>query len=81
VFLGGMGMKFLYVDVDNRKVVGLFRNSNEEIIKLNMRELQILAQKERYILNSNILPELLEALKAMGQYRKANRPWYERLFW
>lgn len=26
-------MKFLYVDVDNRKVVGLFRNSNEEIIK------------------------------------------------
>jgi len=81
VFLGGMGMKFLYVDVDNRKVVGLFRNSNEEIIKLNMKELQILVQKERYVLNSSILLELLEALKAMGQYRKANRPWYERLFW
>ena len=73
-------MKFLYVDVDNHKVVGLFRNSNEEIIKLNIRELQILAQKERYILNSNILPELLEALKAMGQYQKANRPWWMRIF-
>tara|TARA_Y100000389_G_C17461982_1_gene522454 strand:+ start:846 stop:1079 length:234 start_codon:yes stop_codon:yes gene_type:complete len=74
-------MKFLYVDVDNRKVVGLFRNSNEEIIKLNIRELQILTQKERYILNSNILPELLEALKAMGQYQKANRPRWMKLFW
>ena len=48
-------MKFLYVDVDNRKVVGLFRNSNEEIIKLNMKELQILVQKEQYVLNSSIL--------------------------
>ena len=74
-------MKFLYVDVDNRKVVGIFRNSNEEIIKLNMKDLQILVQKEQYVFNSNILPELKEALKAMGQYRKANRPWYERLFW
>ena len=74
-------MKFLYVDVDNRKVVGLFRNSNEEIIKLNIRELQILTQKERYILNSNILPELLEALHAVGKYQKANRPWWMRLFW
>ena len=74
-------MKFLYVDVDNRKVVGLFRNSNEEIIKLNMKDLQILVQKERYVFNSNILPELKEALKAMGQYQKANRPWYERFFW
>tara|TARA_Y100001949_G_C15853978_1_gene271946 strand:- start:74 stop:304 length:231 start_codon:yes stop_codon:yes gene_type:complete len=76
-----MGMKFLYVDVDNRRVVGIFRNSNEEIIKLNMKDLQILVQKEQYVFNSNILPELKEALKAMGQYRKANRPWYERLFW
>lgn len=59
-------MKFLYVDVDNRKVVGLFRNSNEEIIKLNIRELQILVQKERGVLNSNIMLELLEAQKAMG---------------
>ncbi len=74
-------MKFLYVDVDNRRVVGIFRNSNEEIIKLNMKDLQILVQKEQYVFNSNILPELKEALKAMGQYRKANRPWYERLFW
>lgn len=74
-------MKFLYVDVDNRRVVGIFRNSNEEIIKLNMKDLQILVQKEQYVFNSNILPELKEALKAMGQYRKANRPWYERFFW
>jgi|TARA_B110000438_G_scaffold73982_1_gene74105 hypothetical protein len=74
-------MKFLYVDVDNRKVVGLFRNSREEIIKLNIKELSILVQKERNVLNSNILPELKEALKAMGQYQKDNRPWYERLFW
>ena len=74
-------MKFLYVDVDNRKVVGIFRNSNEEIIKLNMKDLQILVQKEQYVFNSNILPELKEAQKAMGQYQKANRPWYERFFW
>lgn len=73
-------MKFLYVDVDNRKVVGLFRNSREEIIKLTIRELQILVQKERYILNSNILSELLEALKAMGQYQKAHRPWWWLFF-
>lgn len=74
-------MKFLYVDVDNHKVVGIFRNSNEEIIKLNIKDLQILVQKERYVFNSNILPELKEAQKAMGQYQKANRPWYERFFW
>ena len=74
-------MKFLYVDVEHRKVVALFRNTNEEIIKLNLRDLQILSQKERNVLNSNILPELKEALKAMGQYQKDNRPWYERLFW
>ena len=74
-------MKFLYVDVDNRKVVGYFRNSKEEIIKLNIRELQILVQKERYVLNSNIMSELLEAQKAMGSYQKAHRPWWMRLFW
>ena len=74
-------MKFLYVDVDNRKVVALFRNTNEEIIKLNIRDLQILSQKEKYILNSNILPEWLEALHAVGKYQKANRPWWMRLFW
>jgi hypothetical protein len=76
-----MGMKFLYVDVDNRKVVGYFRNSKEEIIKLNIRELQILVQKERYVLNSSIMLELLEAQKAMGLYQKAHRPWWMRLFW
>ena len=74
-------MKFLYVDVDNRKVVGYFRNSKEEIIKLNIRELQILVQKERYVLNSSIMLELLEAQKAMGLYQKAHRPWWMRLFW
>jgi hypothetical protein len=74
-------MKFLYVDVDNRKVVALFRNTNEEIIKLNVRDLQILSQKERYVLNSQILSELLEALHAVGKYQKANRPWWMRLFW
>ena len=74
-------MKFLYVDVDNHKVVGLFRNSNEEIIKLNIRELQILVQKERGVLNSNIMLELLEAQKAMGMYKKAHRPWFMRIFW
>jgi|TARA_B110000495_G_scaffold175655_1_gene166585 hypothetical protein len=72
-------MKFLYVDVEHRKVVALFRNTNEEIIKLNMRDLQILSQKERCVLNSNILSELLEALHAVGKYRKANRPWW--IFW
>jgi|TARA_B100000929_G_scaffold27821_1_gene20537 hypothetical protein len=72
-------MKFLYIDVEHRKVVALFRNSNEEIIKLNMRELQILAQKERYILNSKILPELKEAQHALGQFQKANPPWWK--FW
>jgi len=76
-----MGMKFLYVDVDNRKVVGYFRNSKEEIIKLNIRELQILVQKERYVLNSSIMLELLEAQKAMGLYQKAHRPWWMRFFW
>ncbi len=74
-------MKFLYVDVGNRKVVGLFRNSNEEIIKLNIRELQILVQKERGVLNSNIMLELLEAQKAMGMYKKSHRPWWMRIFW
>ena len=74
-------MKFLYVDVDNRKVVGLFRNSNEEIIKLNIRELQILIQKERYVLNSSIMLELLESQKAMGLYQKAHLPWWMRIFW
>ena len=74
-------MKFLYVDVDNRKVVGYFRNSKEEIIKLNIRELQILVQKERYVLNSSIMLELLEAQKAMGLYKKAHRPWWMRFFW
>ena len=75
-------MKFLYVDVNNHnKVVGLFRNSREEIVKLNIRELQILTQKERSVLNSNIMSELLEAQKAMGSYQKANRPRWMRIFW
>jgi hypothetical protein len=81
VFLGGSSMKFLYVDVEHRTVVALFRNTNEEVIKLNIRNLQILVQKERYVLNSNILPELLEALHAVGKYQKANRPWWMRIFW
>jgi hypothetical protein len=68
-------MKFLYVDVEYRKVVALFRNTNEEIIKLNMRDLQILSEKERYVLNSNILPEIKEALHAVGKYQKAKSWW------
>jgi hypothetical protein len=68
-------MKFLYVDVEHRKVVALFRNSNEEIIKLNMRDLQILSQKERYVFNSAILPEIDEALHAVGQYKQAKSWW------
>jgi hypothetical protein len=72
-------MKFLYVDVDHRKVVGIFKNTNEEIIKLNMKELQILSQKERYVLNSKILPEIDEALYAVGQYTKGHSPWWK--FW
>jgi hypothetical protein len=72
-------MKFLYVDVEHRKVVALFRNTNEEIIKLNMRDLQILSQKERYVFNSKILPEIDEALYAINQYTKAHRPWWK--FW
>ena len=74
-------MKFLYVDVEHRKVVALFRNSNEEIIKLNMRDLQILSQKERYVFNSSILPEIDEALHAVGQHTKAHKPWWKRMFW
>ena len=81
MFLGGSSMKFLYVDVEHGTVVALFRNTNEEVIKLNIRNLQILVQKERYVLNSNILPELLEALHAVGKYQKANRPWWMRIFW
>ena len=72
-------MKFLYVDVEHRKVVALFRNTNEEIIKLNMRDLQILSEKERYVFNSNILSELEEALHALSNYTKANIPWWK--FW
>jgi len=68
-------MKFLYVDVEHRKVVALFRNTNEEIIKLNMRDLQILSQKERYVFNSKILPEIDEALHAVGQYKQAKSWW------
>jgi|TARA_B100000953_G_C17725159_1_gene326927 hypothetical protein len=74
-------MKFLYVDVEHRKVVALFRNTNEEIIKLNMRDLQILSEKERYVLNSKILSEIEEALHAVGKYQKANMPWWQRIFW
>ena len=72
-------MKFLYVDVEHRTVVALFRNTNEEIIKLNMRDLQILSQKERYVFNSAILSEVEEALYAINQYTKAHRPWWK--FW
>ncbi len=70
-------MKFLYIDVEHRKVVALFRNSNEEIIKLNMRELQILAQKERYILNSKILPELKEGSTCPWSIPKRQIPMVE----
>ena len=72
-------MKFLYVDVEHRKVVALFKNTNEEIIKLNMRDLQILSQKERYVFNSKILSEIDEALYAINQYTNAHRPWWK--FW
>jgi hypothetical protein len=72
-------MKFLYVDVEHRKVVALFRNTNEEIIKLNMRDLQILSEKERYVFNSNILSEIEEAIHAVGQFTKGHRPWWQ--FW
>jgi len=72
-------MKFLYIDVEHRKVVALFRNSNEEIIKLNMRELQILAQKERYILNSKILPELKRGSTCPWSIPKSKSPMVEVL--
>jgi len=68
-------MKFLYVDVENHKVVALFKNSNEEIIKLNMRDLQIIESKERYVFNSSLLSEIREALHAVGQYKQAKSWW------
>jgi len=72
-------MKFLYVDVEHRKVVAVFKNTNEKIIKLNIRKLEKLWQKERYVFNSKILSEVDEALYAVGQYKKANEPWWK--FW
>ena len=70
-------MKFLYVDVEHRKVVALFRNTNEEIIKLNLKKLQKLSQKERYVFNSKIVSEVDEALYAVRQYINANKPWWK----
>ena len=72
-------MKFLYVDIEHRKVVALFRNTNEEIIKLNIRDLQILSEKERHVLNSKILPEIDEALYAVSKYTKGHSSWWK--FW
>ena len=72
-------MKFLYVDIEHRKVVAVFKNSNEKIIKLNIRKLEKLWQKERYVFNSKILSEVDEALYAVSQYTKANKSWWK--FW
>ena len=72
-------MKFLYVDVEHRKVVAVFRNSEEHIIKLNMKKLQKLYEKQRYVFNSTVLSEVEEALYAVGIYKKANTPWWK--FW
>lgn len=68
-------MKFLYVDVKDRKVVGVFKNIAGNVTYLSKED--ILKQRNKHkLLNSlSTIRECDEALKAMNEYKKPKRWW------
>ena len=71
-------MKFLYVDVKNRKVVAVFQSANGENFYWTKKD--VLEQKAKHqILSSwNMIQQCDDALEAMDEHKK-QKPWWK--FW
>ena len=71
-------MKFLYVDVKDRKIVSLFKTTRGRILKLSAKEVEEQKKKHWPSCSCEEVVELNEALYAMGRYTQ-DKPWWR--FW
>lgn len=72
-------MKFLYVDVQNRKLVAVFQNSKGENLYWNKDE--IIEQKKKHQMLSSwaMIQHCDDALDALNEYKETKKPWWK--FW
>lgn len=72
-------MKFLYVDVCNRKIVAVFQNSKGENLYWTKEE--VLEQKKKHQVLSSwaMIQHCDDALEAMESHKVSNKPWWK--FW
>tara|TARA_B110000211_G_scaffold14024_1_gene14603 strand:+ start:190 stop:405 length:216 start_codon:yes stop_codon:yes gene_type:complete len=71
-------MKFLYVDIENRNIVSLFKTATGEILKLSIDQVESQKKKHELLCSYSAVAEFDDALDAMGQY-KQDKPWWK--FW
>lgn len=72
-------MKYLYVDVKNRKVVSVFQLQNGNILYLNREEVLEQKQKHQMLSSFSTIKQCDEALEAMGEYKEKHHKWWK--FW
>jgi hypothetical protein len=72
-------MKFLYVDVRNRKIVAVFQNSKGENLYWTKEE--VLEQKKKHQVLSSwaMIQHCDDALEAMELHKVSKKPWWK--FW
>jgi len=71
-------MKFLYVDIENRKIVSLFKTATGKILKLSVDQVEDQKKKHELLCSYSAVAEFDDALDAMGQYKR-DKPWWK--FW
>ena len=71
-------MKFLYVDIESRKIVSLFKTASGQILKLSVDQVEDQKKKHALLGSYEAHVEFDDALSAMGQYKQA-KPWWK--FW
>ena len=72
-------MKFLYVDVQNRKLVAVFQNSKGENLYWSKDE--IIEQKKKHQMLSSwaMIQHCDDALDALNDHKETKKPWWK--FW
>jgi hypothetical protein len=72
-------MKFLYVDVEKRKLVAVFQNAKGENLFWSKEE--VLEQKKKHQMLSSweMIQHCDDALEAMNDYKEIKKPWWK--FW
>jgi len=72
-------MKYLYVDVKKRKLVGVFQLQDGNILYLNKEQIEVQKQKHQMLSSFSTIKQCDEALEAMGEYKQKHVRWWQ--FW